>query len=147
MNPQAIRLYHVGYHNKPGQIYRFYTIRLKWDDGGRMDFPSEEHANAYLEGRPANFVSNIKLSSKVPVKKEEVIAEATEFNVMLNSYGVNKVPVIKVVREITSLGLRDAKNLVESAPVAIQEGLEKEQAEKTARKLKELGAEVEVVSA
>ncbi len=70
--------------------------------------------------------------------------EKTEFDVILKSPGANKINVIKVVREITGLGLKEAKELVEGAPKAVKEGVPKEEAEKIAAKLKEAGAEVEI---
>ena len=70
--------------------------------------------------------------------------EKTEFDVILKSAGANKLAVIKVVREITGLGLKDAKDLVESAPKNIKEGVSKEEAEKIAEQLKAAGAEVEI---
>ena len=70
--------------------------------------------------------------------------EKTEFDVILKSAGANKLAVIKVAREITGLGLKDAKDLVEAAPKAIKEGVAKEEAEKIAEQLKAAGAEVEV---
>ncbi len=70
--------------------------------------------------------------------------EQTEFDVMLQSFGQQKIKVIKAAREITGLGLKDAKELVESAPTAIKEGLEKEEAEKIKEQLEEAGAEVEL---
>ena len=70
--------------------------------------------------------------------------EKTEFDVVLKSAGANKLAVIKVAREITGLGLKDAKDLVESAPKTIKEGVAKDEAEKIAEQLKAAGAEVEV---
>jgi LSU ribosomal protein L12P len=70
--------------------------------------------------------------------------EKTEFTVVLKSAGANKINVIKVVREITGLGLKEAKDLVESAPKPVKEGIPKEEAEKIAKKLQEAGAEVEI---
>ena len=70
--------------------------------------------------------------------------EKTEFDVVLAGFGSNKLGVIKAVREITGLGLKDAKDLVEAAPKAIKEGIAKEEAEKIAAQLKEAGAEVEL---
>ena len=72
------------------------------------------------------------------------VEEKTEFDVILKNAGANKLAVIKVAREITGLGLKDAKDLVESAPKAIKEGISKEDAEKIAADLKAAGAEVEV---
>ncbi|MFZ8858927.1 MAG: 50S ribosomal protein L7/L12 [Thermocrinis sp.] len=70
--------------------------------------------------------------------------EKTEFTVILKSAGANKINVIKVVREITGLGLKEAKDLVDSAPKPVKEGIPKEEAEKIAKKLQEAGAEVEI---
>ncbi len=70
--------------------------------------------------------------------------EQTEFDVVLASFGSQKVPVIKVVREITGLGLKEAKDLVEGAPAAVKEGISKEEADGIVKKLEEAGATVEV---
>lgn len=70
--------------------------------------------------------------------------EKTEFDVILASFGAKKLDVIKAVREITGLGLKDAKDLVEAAPKAIKEGIAKEEAEKIKADLVAVGAEVEV---
>ena len=70
--------------------------------------------------------------------------EQTEFTVMLNAAGDNKVNVIKAVREVTSLGLKEAKDLVEAAPKAVKEGVTKEEAETIRQKLADAGATVEV---
>ena len=70
--------------------------------------------------------------------------EKTEFDVILKSAGAGKLNVIKVVREVTGLGLKDAKDLVEGAPKAIKEGISKADADALAAKLTEAGAEVEV---
>ena len=72
------------------------------------------------------------------------VEEKTEFDVVLKAAGASKLNVIKVVRELTGLGLKDAKDLVESAPKAIKEGISKEEADKLAADLKAAGAEVEV---
>ena len=68
----------------------------------------------------------------------------TEFNVMLMNFGAAKIKVIKAVREITGLGLKEAKTMVESAPCAVKEGVSKADAEEIAAKIKETGAEVEI---
>ena len=70
--------------------------------------------------------------------------EKTEFDVILQAAGGNKINVIKVVREITALGLKEAKDLVESAPKAVKEGVSKEEAETIRTKLADAGATVEV---
>ncbi|MBI3128293.1 MAG: 50S ribosomal protein L7/L12 [Candidatus Tectomicrobia bacterium] len=70
--------------------------------------------------------------------------EKTEFSVILKAVGAEKIKVIKVVRELTSLGLKEAKDLVEGAPKPVKEGISKDDADAAAAKLKEVGAEVEV---
>lgn len=70
--------------------------------------------------------------------------EQTEFTVSIQDAGANKINVIKVVRELTSLGLREAKELVESAPVAVRENVSKEEADDTKKKLEEVGATIAV---
>ena len=72
------------------------------------------------------------------------VEEQTEFDVVLVSAGEKKIQVIKVVRELTSLGLKEAKDLVDSAPKAIKEGVSKEEAAQVKAKLEEQGAAVEV---
>ena len=72
------------------------------------------------------------------------VEEKTEFDVVLASAGDKKLNVIKVVRELTGLGLKDAKDLVESAPKAIKEGVSKDEAEKIKAQLEEAGASVEL---
>jgi len=75
---------------------------------------------------------------------EEAAEEQTEFNVMLNSIGDKKINVIKAVREVTSLGLKEAKELVESAPCAVKESVNKEEAEEVKKKFEAAGAQVEI---
>ena len=70
--------------------------------------------------------------------------EKTDFNVILKSAGAQKIKVIKVVREATGLGLKEAKELVDGMPAKVKEGLPKEEAEALAEKLKEVGADVEL---
>jgi large subunit ribosomal protein L7/L12 len=70
--------------------------------------------------------------------------EKTEFDVVLTGVGGNKIAVIKVVRELTSLGLKEAKDLVEAAPKAVREGVNKEEAETIKKKFEDAGATVEV---
>jgi large subunit ribosomal protein L7/L12 len=70
--------------------------------------------------------------------------EKTEFNVVLTEIGTNKINVIKVVREVTSLGLKEAKDLVESAPKPIKEGVNKDEAAAIKKKFEDVGAKVEV---
>ncbi|MBX5443703.1 50S ribosomal protein L7/L12 [Sphaerobacter sp.] len=74
----------------------------------------------------------------------EEAEEKTQFDVVLADVGPNKIQVIKAVRELTNLGLKEAKDLVESAPKAVKEGVSKEEAEAAKAKLEEAGAKVEV---
>jgi large subunit ribosomal protein L7/L12 len=74
----------------------------------------------------------------------EAVEEQTEFDVHMTSFGASKVSVIKVVRAITLLGLKEAKDLVESAPANIKEGVSKDEAEDLKRQIEEAGASVEI---
>ncbi|MFC7372668.1 50S ribosomal protein L7/L12 [Fictibacillus iocasae] len=74
----------------------------------------------------------------------EAAAEKTEFDVVLANAGASKIKVIKVVRELTGLGLKEAKELVDGAPGTVKEGVNKEEAEEIKAKLEEVGASVEV---
>jgi len=76
-----------------------------------------------------------------PAAEEE---EKTEFDVILTSFGTNKIQVIKEVRAITSLGLKEAKELVEGAPQAVKKGISKEEAEEIKKKLEGVGATIEI---
>ena len=82
--------------------------------------------------------------SGAAVAAAPVEEEKTEFDVVLTAAGPNKIAVIKVVRELTGLGLVDAKNLVEGAPKNVKEGLPKDAAEEMVKKLKDAGAEAEL---
>lgn len=77
-------------------------------------------------------------------EEEEEEEEKTEFNVVLKDFGDKKIPVIKEVRSITNLGLREAKEKVEQVPVAIMEGVSKEDAEKAKQQLEDAGATVDI---
>lgn len=79
-----------------------------------------------------------------PAAAGAVVEEQTEFDVVMSSFGSNKVSVIKAVREITGLGLKEAKDLVESAPTTVKEGISKDDAETMKKKLEEAGASIEV---
>lgn len=70
--------------------------------------------------------------------------EKTEFNVVMTNFGANKIGVIKVIREITGLGLKEAKDMVEGVPATVKEGIAKDEAETIKKKLVEAGAAVEV---
>ena len=75
---------------------------------------------------------------------EAAVVEQDEFNVVLTNFGDNKVSVIKAVRAITGLGLKEAKAMVESAPATVKEGVSKEDAEETVKQLIEAGASAEL---
>jgi len=79
-----------------------------------------------------------------PAAGAAAVEEKTTFNVVLASIGANKIQVIKVIREITNLGLKEAKDLVEAAPKAIKEGVAKEEAEDIKKKVEAVGAKVEL---
>lgn len=75
---------------------------------------------------------------------EEAVEEKDEFDVILKAHGANKIATIKEVRALTGLGLKEAKDLVESAPKPVKEGVSKDEAEEIKKKLEAAGAEVEV---
>lgn len=83
-------------------------------------------------------------AAAAPAAGGEAAAEKTEFDVVLTDFGAEKIKVIKVVREITGLGLADAKAVVEAAPKAIKEGVSKDDAEALKKQLEEVGAKVEL---
>ncbi len=88
---------------------------------------------------PVAMMPGMGAPGAAPVEEEK-----TEFDVVLNGVGDKKIQVIKVVRALTSLGLKEAKELVESAPTKVKEGLSKEEAEKAKEQLEEVGAIVEI---
>jgi large subunit ribosomal protein L7/L12 len=79
-----------------------------------------------------------------PAAAAEQAEEKTEFDVVLDGAGEKKINVIKVVREVTSLGLKEAKDLVESAPAKVKEGISKQEAEEIKKKFEEAGATVKI---
>jgi len=79
-----------------------------------------------------------------PAAAAEVVEEKTEFDVILKNFGANKINVIKAIREITGLGLKEAKDMVEGVPSTVKEGISKDQSADIKKKLEEAGAEVEV---
>lgn len=90
-------------------------------------------------------VSAASVAVAAPVAAAAAVAEEkTEFNVILAKAGDNKINVIKVVREITGLGLKEAKDLVEAAPKAVKESIAKAQADEIKKKLEDAGATVEI---
>ena len=106
-----------------------------------MALTNEEILNAVAEKTVLELVS----AAAVAVAAGPAAAaaeEQSEFNVELTSFGANKVAVIKAVREATGLGLKEAKDMVESAPTVLKEGVSKEEGEELKKKLEEAGATV-----
>ena len=89
-------------------------------------------------------VSAAAAAVAAPAAAAEAVEEKTEFDVVLKAAGANKIGVIKVVRALTGLGLKEAKEIVDNAPKTLKEAVSKDEAEKIAAELKEAGAEVEV---
>ena len=89
-------------------------------------------------------VSAAAAAVAAPAAAAEVVEEKTEFDVILKSAGASKLGVIKVVRAVTGLGLKDAKDLVDNCPKTLKEAISKEDAEKLVAELKEAGAEAEI---
>jgi large subunit ribosomal protein L7/L12 len=88
--------------------------------------------------------ASVAVAAPAAAAAAAVVEEKTEFNVVLTAAGANKINVIKVVREVTSLGLKEAKDLVEAAPKAIKEGVTKDEAEAIKKKFEGAGATVEI---
>lgn len=84
------------------------------------------------------------VASAAPAAAAAAVEEKTEFDVVMKSFGQNKVGVIKVIRTITGLGLKEAKDLVEGVPSAVKEAISKDEAESIKKQLEEAGATVEV---
>lgn len=79
-----------------------------------------------------------------PAAAAAAVEEQTEFEVVLKSFGENKVGVIKAIRTVTTLGLKEAKELVESAPASVKDGVNKEEAARIKKELEDAGAQVEI---
>jgi large subunit ribosomal protein L7/L12 len=88
--------------------------------------------------------STAAVATAAPVEAAAPVEEQTEFDAILTEIGPNKINVIKVVRELTGLGLKEAKAVVDEAPKAVKEAVSKDEAEKIAAKLAEVGAKVQV---
>ena len=95
-------------------------------------------------GVSAAAAAPVMMAGAVPGAAAEQAEEQTEFDVILTTIGDKKINVIKVVREVTSLGLKEAKELVESAPTKVKEAVNKEEAEEVKKKFEEAGAQVEI---
>jgi len=94
-----------------------------------------------VSAAPAVFAGAV---AAAPAGDAAAAEEKTEFDVVLKAAGANKINVIKVVRALTGLGLKEAKDLVDGAPKTVKEAVSKDEAEKIAKELKEAGAEVEL---
>jgi large subunit ribosomal protein L7/L12 len=95
-------------------------------------------------GVSAAAAAPMMMAGAVPGAAAEQAEEQTEFDVILTTIGDKKINVIKVVREVTSLGLKEAKDLVESAPTKVKEGVNKEEAEQVKKKFEDAGAQMEI---
>ena len=95
-------------------------------------------------GVSAAAAAPVMMAGAVPGAAAEQAEEQTEFDVILSTFGDKKINVIKVVREVTSLGLKEAKELVESAPTKVKEGVNKEEAEEVKKKFEDAGAQMEI---
>ena len=84
------------------------------------------------------------VAAAAPAAAAAPVEEKTEFNVVLAAFGENKVNVIKVIRAITGLGLKEAKDMVEGAPAVVKEGVSKDEAAKMKKELEDAGAKVEI---
>jgi large subunit ribosomal protein L7/L12 len=96
-----------------------------------------------IQAQAVGFVPQMATAAP-SAEAQEAKAEKTEFTVVLTNAGSNKIQVIKVIREITGLGLKEAKDFVESLPKAVKENIPKEQAEEIKKKLESAGATVEL---
>ena len=86
----------------------------------------------------------VAVAAAAPAAAAEAAEAPSEVNVILADAGANKIPVLKLVREITGLGLKEAKDLVDGAPKAVKEGVKKEEAEAIKKQLEEAGATIEI---
>ena len=93
---------------------------------------------------PLAFAAPAAAAAGAPAAAPEAEEEKTEWTVTLKDFGANKINVIKSIREVTTLGLKEAKDLVESAPATVKEGIPKSEAETIVKKLQEAGATVEM---
>lgn len=89
-------------------------------------------------------ISSSEYINKVNNTNDKKVEEKTVFNIILNSVGKNRISVIKAIRSITSLGLKESKNLVESAPTLVKENINKEECQKIKKTLEDVGAKVEI---
>ena len=93
---------------------------------------------------PVAFAGGAPAAGGAAAPAAEAVEEQTEFSAVLTEVGPNKIPVIKVVRELTGLGLKEAKDLVDAAPKPVKDGVARDEAEKIKAALEEQGAKVEI---
>ena len=105
-----------------------------------------ELVKAFEEEFGVSAAAPVAVAAVAAAPVAEAVEEKTDFDVILSNFGANKVGVIKVVREITGLPLKEAKDLVDGAPKPVKEGINKEEAEAIKAKLEEAGASVELKS-
>ncbi len=103
-----------------------------------------ELVKAFEEEFGVSASAPVAVAAAGPVAVEAAAEEKSEYDVVLTSAGEKKINVIKVVREITGLGLKEAKDLVDGAPGTVKEGISKEEAEEIQKKLEEAGAAIEL---
>jgi len=103
-----------------------------------------ELVKAFEEEFGVSAAAPVAVAAVAAAPVAEAVEEKTDFDVILSNFGANKVGVIKVVREITGLPLKEAKDLVDGAPKPVKEGINKEEAEAIKAKLEEAGASVEL---
>ena len=103
-----------------------------------------EHIKAMEDKFGVSAAAAVAVAGPAAAAPAAAAEEQTEFTVVLTSFGENKVTVIKAVRELTGLGLKEAKDLVDGAPKAVKTSLEKPEAEALKKKLEEAGAKVEI---
>ena len=121
------------------------TAKTAKKDGDRVDAVFDLIKEmTILELRDLNKRIEEEFGITAAAAPAEEAEEQTEFTVVLKDMGPNKINVIKAVREVTTLGLKEAKDLVESAPVNVKEGVSKEEAEVAVNKLKDAGGTVEM---
>jgi large subunit ribosomal protein L7/L12 len=103
-----------------------------------------EFIKAFEERYGVTAAAPAAAAAAAPAADAVVVEEQTEFEVVLTEIGPNKIPVIKVVRELTGLGLKEAKDVVDASPKAVKEGVDKDEAEKIKAALEEQGAKAEI---
>jgi large subunit ribosomal protein L7/L12 len=103
-----------------------------------------EFIKAFEERYGVTAAAPAAAAAAAPAADAVVVEEQTEFEVVLTEIGPNKIPVIKVVRELTGLGLKEAKDVVDASPKAVKEGVDKDEAEKIKASLEEQGAKADI---